>query len=178
MVFVFGTMDREQTRGYMVDRCPSCLDLEWFELVDHRQVWHAYFLPLGRGKLVYASRRCEACRSEFPLERDVSVCALSRTERADLDLDAGLSRTNPELAARFAAIDSLRGAEHDAYRDPHDETAQKLLEEAVGRLRELERRGVDTARYLPRFEQWGRLAASERELLAAELKGFHAATTG
>jgi hypothetical protein len=178
MFFVFGTTDKDRKRGFVVDRCPSCLDLEWFELVDHHRAWHLYFVPLGRGRFLYTSVRCNQCGAKFPLEGEGFARVIRESERGDFDVMAGLRHTNPELARRFTEIEELARSAKPPYRDPTDEGSAALLAESVERLLALERRGGDTARYLGRFASWSRLSVGERELLAAELKGFHDATAG
>lgn len=174
MVFVFGTTERARSRGFVVDRCPSCLDLRWFELLDHHRTWHAYFVPLGRGRYLFTSQRCDECGAAFPLERDKFVTTLEEDDARTLDVSTGLRRTNPELARRFDEIDALAPSRAAPYRATETEAA--LLDPALERLRALERRGVDTSRFLFRFRDWSRLSPGERELLCAELKGFHDAT--
>src|SRR5512140_2459393 len=107
MVFVFGTTERARSRGWVVDRCPSCLDLRWFELLDHHRTWHAYFVPLGRGRYLFTSQRCGECGTEFPLIEDRFTAALGQEQAESLDVMDGVTRTNRELAARFAEIDRL-----------------------------------------------------------------------
>lgn len=177
MFFVFGTTDRERERGFVVDRCPACLDLEWFELLDHHRAWHLYFVPLGRGRFLYTSQRCSHCGADFPIEHDDFVSVVSDRDRRALDVMQGLRRTNPPLAKRFDEIESLKRDAGPPYRDSNDESGGALLGESLERLIVLERRGVDSARFLPRFREWSRLSAGERELLATELKGFHDAIT-
>jgi len=178
MVFVFGTTERARPRGWVVDRCPSCLDLSWFELVDHHQAFHAYFVPLGRGRYMFTSQRCGRCNSQFPIERDDFVTTLDDRDRRELGVMEGLRKTNPPLARRFDEIDELERDNRSPYRDSNDESGHALLDRALEQLRELERRGVDSSRYLGRFRNWSRLSSGERELLCAELRGFHDATTG
>jgi len=177
MFFVFGTTDRAAPRGLVVDSCPACLDLSWFQLVDHRRVWHAYFIPLGRGQHLYTSLCCTRCRSDFPLGQKSFNVALPESARAELSLEEGLSRTNPALARRFADVDALLGEARAVYRDPIDEASRTALADAVQRLKSLERRGIDTARWVERLRNWARLSASRRELLLAELRGFHDAAS-
>lgn len=176
MVFVFGTTERGRPRGLVVDRCLNCLDLRWFSLVDHHRAFHAYFVPLGRGKYLYTSRRCEECGADFPLERDDFIATLPQSAKRELDLEEGLRRTNPPLARRFAEIDDLLDEAKAPYRDPNDESGSDRLTQSVRWMKELERRGVDVARWLTRFHGFARLSATEQELLCAELKGFHEAT--
>lgn len=174
MVLVFGTTERKKERGFVVDRCPSCLDLRWFALVDHRQAFHLYFVPLGKGRYLYSTQRCLKCGADFP-EREDFVTALDETEMQDLDVDEGLRRTQPELAKRFDEIRELAKTGKLAYRATHDAQSEDLIVGATERLTALERRGVDTERFLRRFRDFSRLSASERELLCAELRGFHEA---
>jgi hypothetical protein len=173
MVFVFGTTERQKPRGWVVDRCPSCLDLRWFQLLDHRQTWHLYFVPLGKGRFLYSTQRCSKCGSDFPLQHDEYVTTLPESARHELDVEEGLRRTQPELAKRFDEIDELAARARRAYRDANDASGEELLGQAAERLRVLERRGVDSERFLARLRGFTRLSASERELLFAELKGFH-----
>ena len=175
MVFVFGTTERSRSRGFVVDRCPSCLDLRWFEVLDHHRAWHAYFVPLGRGRYLFTSQRCDECGAAFPLEGAKFVTTLDEREAGELDLSTGLRRTNPELARRFDEIDALAPSGVTPYRAT--EADDTLLAPSLERLRELERRGVDTSRFVQRLRDWSRLAPGERERLCAELEGFHAATT-
>lgn len=178
MVFVFGTTERPRPRGLVVDRCPNCLDLEWFELIDHHRTFHAYFIPLGRGRYLYTSRRCTECGAAFPLEREDYVTTIAEQDRGVLDLREGLRRTNPTLSKRFDAIDELEKAAGEPYRAPDDESGREKLARALEQLRQLERRGVDAGRWIGRLANWSRLSAAERDLLCAELKGFYEATTG
>jgi hypothetical protein len=172
MVLVFGTTERKKDRGYVVDRCPSCLDLRWFALVDHRQAFHLYFVPLGRGRYLYSTQRCMKCDANFP-ERDDFVTALDLHAMQELDVDEGLRRTQPELAKRFDEIADLAKEGKLAYRATHDANAEDLVARASAQLAALERRGVDTERFLGRFRDFRRLSATEREILCAELRGFH-----
>ncbi len=153
MVFVFGTTERAKQRGVIVDRCPSCLDLHWFLLLDHRRMWHLYFIPLGRGRFVYASQRCTACDSDIPFDESKFVTSLPESAMNELTIDEGLRRTQPELARRFDAIDEIETAGRRAYRDTNDDSGQRLLQASAERLRTLERRGVDTERFLDRFRR-------------------------
>lgn len=175
MVFVFGTLERERRRGVVVDRCPNCLDLQWFSLIDHHRAFHAYFVPLGRGKYLYTTERCDTCGTEFPLERERIAEPLPDGAKQELDLDEALLRTNPTLARRFADIAALLDEVRAPYRDPNDDSGRERLERAVEQLNQLERRGVDVERWLERFHGFGTLSAAEQELLCAGLEGFHEA---
>lgn len=172
MVLVFGTTERKKDRGYVVDRCPSCLDLRWFAVVDHRQAFHVYFIPLGRGRHLFSTQRCLKCGADFP-EREDFATTLDRHAMQDLDVDEGLRRTQPELAKRFDEIANLTKDGKLAYRTTHDSNAEDLVTRASAHLATLERRGVDTERFLGRFRDFRRLSLSEREILCAELRGFH-----
>jgi len=178
MVLVFGTTERAKQRGVVVDRCPSCLDLRWFGLLDHRQSWHVYFIPLGRGRFLYSSQRCFTCGADFPLQHDDYVTSLPESAVDELDIEIGLRRTQPALAKRFDEIDEIEEAARSAYRDTLDPSGEDSLARAVNHLRTLERRGVDSARFLTRYREFARLSPAERELLCAELEGFHAAVVG
>lgn len=176
MVFVFGTTERAKQRGVVVDRCPNCLDLKWFELLDHRQSWHLYFIPLGKGRFLYSTQRCFTCGSDFALQHDDYVTTLPAIAMEDLDVEEGLRRTQPDLAKRFDEIEELATSAKRAYRDANDAndaSGEDLLAKAAEHLRVLERRGVDSEKFLVRFRGFIRLSASERELLLAELKGYH-----
>lgn len=177
MVLVFGTTEKKKDRGFVVDRCPSCLDLRWFALVDHRQAFHLYFVPLGKGRYVYSTQRCLECGADFP-ERGDFITLLDKNEMLDLDVDTGLRRTQPDLAKRFDEIRDLEKNGKLAYRSTNDTKSEDLVSHAAKELGVLERRGIDTERFLRRFREFSRLSASERELLCAELRGFHDATVG
>lgn len=171
MFVVFGSTDRERVRGCVVDRCPACLDLRWFELVDHHRAWHLYMVPLGRGRFLYTSRRCRECNADLPLEQADYVTTLTARDARELELEEGMRRTNPVLARRFDEIRALE-REGPVYRDGNDDAGRALLAESTERLRKLERRGLDCSRFLSRFSGWALLSAHERELLAAELRGY------
>jgi hypothetical protein len=172
MVLVFGTSEKKKYRGYVVDSCPSCLDLRWFALVDHRQTFHVYFIPLGRGRHLYSTQRCTKCGADFP-ERNDFVTILDEHAMRDLDVDEGLRRTQPALAKRFDEIADLAKQGKLAYRETSDANGEDLVTLACAQLATLERRGVDTDRFLRRFRELRRLSASEREILCAEVRGFH-----
>jgi hypothetical protein len=177
MVLVFGTTERKKERGFVVDRCPSCLDLRWFALVDHRQAFHLYFVPLGKGRYLGSTQRCLECGANFP-EREDFVTSLDENEMSEIDVETGLRRTQPELAKRFDEIRDLEKNGKLAYRATNDAQSEDLVSRAAKELSVLERRGIDTERFLRRFRDFPRLSASERELLCAELRGFHDATVG
>ena len=173
MFFLFGTTERQLERGVVADRCPECRAFRWLTVTEHRSVWHAYFIPLGRGRRVAPSVQCRRCGTRFQVDDADYAEILPATARDELSLDAALARTRPDIAERLAAIDALAKLPTDpAYRLADDETGRAHLKGAVATLRELEAAGVDSGEWVTRFSRWPRLEPSERDILLAELRGF------
>lgn len=173
MFFLFGTTDRERTRGEVADRCPHCRRLSFFVVSDHYRVWHAYFIPLGRGKFQGTTRSCTSCGARIEIDPGRYAELLEPGSAGTVSLDEAIRRTNPGLARTLDAVWELeRLAEQHPYRGPDDERGADRLRTAARWLRELVERDVDVSAFTERFARWRQLSPEERGELFAELKGY------
>jgi len=97
-IFFFGTRRREERRGIVAEHCPRCGDARPFAVIEHYQVGHFYYIPLGRGSLQATSIRCVNCASEFSFEPREYSRILSESEARSCSTDELVRRTNPRLA--------------------------------------------------------------------------------
>lgn len=138
-------------------------------VIDHFRVSHLYFVPLGRGRYQFSTRACRTCGTVVGFDAERYAEVVPAEEANGLVLEELLRRTQPGLAARLDAIDALKGEVQGA---ADDEPSSALFSEAGKRLRWLERRGVDTTRWVERLRQWPRLGLDARRMLVGELRGY------
>lgn len=173
MFFLFGTQEREELRGEVVDRCPQCQRLGFQSLVDHYRVWHAYFVPVGRGKYRLTTGDCHQCGARVELDPNAFASILPKGASKRTSLEEGARLTNPAVSTVMAAVTDIeRLATQTPYRGSDDERRESALRDAARWLRELVERGEDVSAYSNRFLEWRQLGAEARSELVAELRGY------
>ena len=99
MLIHIGNKRVERRQGYIADFCPMCRELRKFELIRISHATAFYGVPLGQGKLLTFTIRCERCGVWMPVgENRYTDLKADR----DADLDRLAARTFPSLRQLYA----------------------------------------------------------------------------
>jgi hypothetical protein len=186
MLIIWGTKVRQEPRGVVADKCAVCSEIELFDVTDHYEVSHVYFIPLGSGNRVAATRSCRRCGTIFDCEIDGYDGFLSDKSLANMTVNEVIAQTNAPLAKARYARKKLEEMSHEA---PSSTSEQVTLpgtpvraappaalnedfRKALARLEKYETSGRKVRRLMRRMEYWRSLDYAGRETLLREMEGF------
>lgn len=190
MFIIWGTKVNQDHRGTVADRCPVCADVEKFDVTDHYEVGHIYFISLGRGARVASTRVCQSCRTEFNCDPNAYDQFLPREEADAMAIDDVVETTNSQLARARDARKRLHemASEPDERLPFPDTTHLKLpgtplrdasasalddeLRQALSRLEAYEDSGPEVTQLLEKLQNWRRLDLAARDALLAKVDAF------
>lgn len=105
MFIFFGTRDRQETRGVVADLCPSCKGARAFKVLDHFNVGHLYYIPLGRGSYQGSGMKCSACGTEYRFEAGKFPNVVPESLARAISFEDLARQTNPRLHDHLAGRD-------------------------------------------------------------------------
>ncbi|MBM3465259.1 MAG: zinc-ribbon domain-containing protein [Armatimonadetes bacterium] len=106
MFVIFGTKGREEPRGIVAEHCPSCGGPRPFNVIEHYEVGHIYYIPLGNGSKKGVGLRCVECRSEFHFNPHKYAAVLPASVARGCSFEELIERTNPRLAEQLGLADA------------------------------------------------------------------------
>jgi hypothetical protein len=98
MIIIWGTKVNQEPRGTVGDKCPACMDVQLFDVIDHYEVSHLYYISLGRGTLIATTRTCRHCGAQYHCDRAAYNEILPIEAANALPIEKVLIRTNSRLA--------------------------------------------------------------------------------
>jgi hypothetical protein len=114
MLIIFGQRKKLHDLGGIEDYCPICRGLRDFEIGEHREVTHLYFVPIHTKSTGHFRKVCSSCRCEFPqrtnpldtidwpLQTETGIRrAQGATERAELDETLAREDMSPLVRSRL-----------------------------------------------------------------------------
>ena len=93
-MLIWGFKLVEQRLGYVADFCPICKEISALDVYSVRRVAHAYYLRLGKGKLVGYIGKCQACGTSIPVDPKKYSKFLDRPGE---NIDALIEQTHPQV---------------------------------------------------------------------------------
>jgi hypothetical protein len=93
----FGTKVRQEERGVVADRCPTCDRVRRFAVTEHSSSFHLYHIPIGGWKREAVVAECFCCARRFDCDPDAYDDVLPDAEAAQLTLGELVEQTNSRL---------------------------------------------------------------------------------
>ena len=139
--FVSGSQSRRDELGVVADYCPRCRRIRPHRVAEYYRVSHVYFIPLGEGQNVGASRECFRCGTEYLCEPDDYATILDVSGARSLGLERLLRVTNPRL---FRALEG-EGRDQEVQDQNPRPVRDVVAEPAPSRAAATRRAGLDQA---------------------------------
>jgi len=96
MLFIWGSKTKRKVLGYVAEWCGRCQCAASGALVEARKTSHAYYVPLGGGRVLGHEFLCSRCGTATATE---ATRYASVGYAADAPLQELLQYTNPQLNA-------------------------------------------------------------------------------
>jgi hypothetical protein len=187
MLIIWGTKVNQDPRGAVADKCSVCADVQLFDVTDHYEVSHIYFIPLGRGTRVATTRACIRCGTEFHCEPDSYDDYLTPQESDDLSIEEIVERTNTALGEARARRQQLEDMAYESkpikdstqvalpgtpIREAAPSALDQELRKVLARLEMYEDRGPDVAEMLKKLGRWRKLDDDGRAKLLEQAEAY------
>src|SRR5690242_14426256 len=93
----WGTKVRQDERGTVADRCPTCDRVRRFAVTEHFSSFHLYHIPLGGWKHEATVMECFQCASRFYCDPNDFDDVMPEDEAGNFSLGELVERTNSRL---------------------------------------------------------------------------------
>ncbi|HZZ80606.1 MAG TPA: hypothetical protein VFE62_19035 [Gemmataceae bacterium] len=186
MLIFWGSYSKTSHLGKVVDHCSRCRGPQPFEVTQHFEASHIYFLRITGWRLTSSIKQCMLCKREDACDAEDYVHFVPPAQ--DIAFELLLRKTNPKLAAmlRADAYDELfEDGANDVPAHPRDDVAimpasdvppapdgDSDLQQLLFLLADYDANDPELFKLKEKLKFWRHLSASQKAELSRDARGY------